>query len=204
CIDCDTSGLYCTACLMQSHTRSPLHRVKTWNGTYFEESSLASAGLTLKLGHDPALCDSRKAKNHSHLMTVMDTNGLHNVRLTWCRCYGFSQLGRELLRLQWVLATLVRPGTAFTFRVLKHFQMLSHVARTTPWDFCNAIQRITDNIQPDLLPDIYRSFNRIQHIWRVARAYKRGGVTSVSRYEMQLGMQCVSCSWPGKNIPDNW
>ncbi|KIJ24376.1 hypothetical protein M422DRAFT_194742 [Sphaerobolus stellatus SS14] len=85
-------------------------------------------------------------------MTVMDTNGLHNVKMSWCQCLGFQHLTDVLYRQQWIPATLIHPGTAFTFRVMKQFQMLSHVARTTPWDFCTTIQRLTDNIEPDLLP----------------------------------------------------
>ncbi|KIJ41631.1 hypothetical protein M422DRAFT_255248 [Sphaerobolus stellatus SS14] len=84
--------------------------------------------------------------------------------------------------------------------------MMLHVARTTPWDFCTALQRITDNVEPDILPDIYRSFNRIQRHWTVTRAYKRGGITRVNhnQTEHQLGLPCVSCPWPNKNIPHNW
>ncbi|KIJ39692.1 hypothetical protein M422DRAFT_174794, partial [Sphaerobolus stellatus SS14] len=200
--------LHCKACVVELHRHSPLHRIKTWNSSFFEDSSLANAGLVLQLGHTPDSCLSGGARTQNHLMTVMDINGLHNVRLTWCRCYGFRSLADELFRLKWIPATLVRPGTAFTFRVMQHFQMLSHVARTTAWDFCTAIQRITDNVQPELLPDIYRSFNQIQRHWRVTRAYKCGGLTKIrgnegSENTERLGLQCVSYPWPGKNIPDN-
>ncbi|KIJ30823.1 hypothetical protein M422DRAFT_105714, partial [Sphaerobolus stellatus SS14] len=207
CIDCDTDKLQCNACVVESHSCCPLHRIKQWNGTFFEDSSLPNAGLVLKLGHDPTLCLAGGTRIQYHLMTVMDVTGLHNVRLSWCRCYGFRNLAEEIFRLRWIPATLVHPGTAFTFRVMKQFQMLSHVARTTAWDFCTTLQRITDNVQPDLLPKIYRSFNQVQRHWRVMRAYKRGGLTKIRGEEAssaRLGLQCVSCPWPGKNIPDNW
>ncbi|KIJ47588.1 hypothetical protein M422DRAFT_145094, partial [Sphaerobolus stellatus SS14] len=193
--------LLCTECTIEQHTHSPLHRLKTWNGTYFEEASLANLGLVLNIDHEPTVC-----LVITHSLTVMDINGLHNVRLSRCWCLGYFNLATVLFHREWIPATLIRPGTAFTFRVMKQFQMMSHVARTTPWDFCTAIQQITDNIEPDILPDIYRSFNRIQRHWRVARAYKRGGITSISHnwMEHKLGLPCVSCPWPNKNIPDNW
>ncbi|KIJ30793.1 hypothetical protein M422DRAFT_186662 [Sphaerobolus stellatus SS14] len=206
CKDCDSGELQCTKCIIGGHSRRPLHRIQRWNGNYFEDTSLANAGLTIDLGHNPVTCVAGHGKIQSHLITVMDINGLHNVRLCWCQCLRFSHLAEELFRRQWIPATLIRPGTAFTFRVMKHFQRLSHIARTTPWDFCNVIQRLTDNIQPDQLPDIYRSFNRVQRLWRISRAYKRAGVTmchSIGTLPC-LGLQCVSCPWPGRNIPDNW
>ncbi|KIJ30886.1 hypothetical protein M422DRAFT_81295, partial [Sphaerobolus stellatus SS14] len=96
CLDCDSSNLHCSSCIVEIHRQCPLHRIKTWNGSYFADGSLANLGL--------------------------------------------------LFQLQWIPATLIRPGTAYTFRIMKHFQMLSHVARTTSWDFCTVLQRITDNV----------------------------------------------------------
>ncbi|KIJ38798.1 hypothetical protein M422DRAFT_176041 [Sphaerobolus stellatus SS14] len=152
CLDCDSHSLHCTPCIVDFHSCSLLHRLKTWNGTYFEDGSLANAGLVLNLGHNMSTCREGGGKVHTHLVTVIDVNGLHNVRMSWCRCYGFGSLASEMFRLQWLPATLIRPGTAFTFRVMKLFQMLSHVARTSAWEFCMALLRITDNVQPDLLP----------------------------------------------------
>ena len=56
CHDCFGDPVFCTKCIQQSHHLHPFHRVSRWNGTSFSPSSLASAGLTLNLGHAGQLC----------------------------------------------------------------------------------------------------------------------------------------------------
>ncbi|KIJ55898.1 hypothetical protein M422DRAFT_84453, partial [Sphaerobolus stellatus SS14] len=43
-------------------------------------------------------------------------------------------------------STILRPRTAFTFRVLKLFHLLNHVTRTSPWDFTETMHRLTDHV----------------------------------------------------------
>lgn len=152
CLDCDNTTLSCIACTLQQHQNQPLHRIHRWNGSYYEQDSLARLGLIISLGHIGNTCPSQNLLSGPQLVTVMDITGLHYVRIGWCRCFSGPSHSSQLFALGWIPATLSRPTTAFTFRVMKHFQMLSHVARMTPWDFCIAIQRLTDNIEPEELP----------------------------------------------------
>ncbi|KIJ41630.1 hypothetical protein M422DRAFT_78561, partial [Sphaerobolus stellatus SS14] len=56
CADCDSRELLCSACMVEQHRCSPLHRIKRWNGMYFEEESLANIGMVLDVGHAPSGC----------------------------------------------------------------------------------------------------------------------------------------------------
>ncbi|KIJ40817.1 hypothetical protein M422DRAFT_81020, partial [Sphaerobolus stellatus SS14] len=56
CIDCDYDELCCTTCLVEDHGLLPLYCIKTWNGSYFEEGSLANISVVLSLGHNSSLC----------------------------------------------------------------------------------------------------------------------------------------------------
>ncbi|KIJ27214.1 hypothetical protein M422DRAFT_122255, partial [Sphaerobolus stellatus SS14] len=56
CIDCDSLAMYCLTCIVESHQHLSLHQIKTWNGRYFEDGSLANAGLVLHLGHAFTSC----------------------------------------------------------------------------------------------------------------------------------------------------
>jgi len=70
----------------------------------------------------------------------------------WCRYAGHVEFADQLLGRRLVPATVIRLKTAFTFRLLKLFQMLNHVAKTTPWDFMGTITRLTDNLNPRAVP----------------------------------------------------
>ena len=152
CLDCDSPLLLCHSCAVKKHHDIPLHRIRRWNGTHYESDSLARLGLTFYLGHQGNPCPERHQNFVAQIIHVMDLNGLHNVQIEWCRCPNSASHASQLFQVAWMPATLSRPGTAFTFRVMKHFQMLSYVGRVTPWSFCTVIQRLTDNVQTELLP----------------------------------------------------
>jgi len=78
----------------------------------------------------------------------MDITGVHDISVVWCRCADAESHAEQLLACGFFPATVSKPRTAFTFWTLKFFQMLNHVARTTPWDFTGTIRRLSDNIDP--------------------------------------------------------
>ena len=148
CLDCDDgSCLTCRTCFVLRHAVLPLHRVRRWTGWHFEKESLANMGHIIHLNHDGHECPHEKSGSGEQNLTVMDTNGLHNVRIGWCRCASAPQHVNQLLSVEMVPATVVRPETAFTFRVLRLFHMLTSVARVTPWEFCGTMMRLTENVK---------------------------------------------------------
>ncbi|KIJ43647.1 hypothetical protein M422DRAFT_169455 [Sphaerobolus stellatus SS14] len=117
-----------------------------------------------------------------------------------------ADLGYQLFRRRMFPASMSRPRTAFTFRLLKLFHMLNHVARTTQWDFVGTLHRLTDNVNPKGTPNIYKTFKEVQRQWRVVRAWKCAGVMepSLPREEGSLVLGCVSCPLPGINLDEDW
>ncbi|KIJ38144.1 hypothetical protein M422DRAFT_177109 [Sphaerobolus stellatus SS14] len=112
----------------------------------------------------------------------------------------------QLFTRKWFPATILCPRTAFTFRVLKLFHLLNHMACTTPWDFAGTMHRITDHVCTTDVTDIYKTFKHVQRQWRVVCAWKRGGVRDAKapRQPGSLVIGCVSCPMPGINLNANW
>lgn len=58
CLDCLGEPETCSACCKGDHARLPFHRVKFWNGRFFERSDLNTLGIIIHLGHRGAACPS--------------------------------------------------------------------------------------------------------------------------------------------------
>ena len=56
CQDCFNSNLWCGTCCVSAHRNLPFHRIRMWNGRFFERSDLLTNRLTLDLHHYPDDC----------------------------------------------------------------------------------------------------------------------------------------------------
>ena len=56
CGDCIGGNYFCVACCLQSHKRSPFHRIFHWTGAHFLPISLYNLGFMLCLEHDGEPC----------------------------------------------------------------------------------------------------------------------------------------------------
>ncbi|KIJ30682.1 hypothetical protein M422DRAFT_186777, partial [Sphaerobolus stellatus SS14] len=206
CMDCDAPGYYCSKCILEVHRHRPFDRIMEWNGNCLVRRTLKELGHIVHFGHGPNACPHVNNEWGVQDITILDVTGVHVVRMGWCRCAGAVTQAEQLLQRKWFPATILRPRTAFTFRVLKLFHLLNQVARTNPWDFAGSMHRLTDSVCPTSVTDIYKPFKHVQRQWRVVRAWKRGGVldSRVTRKSGSLAMRCVSCPMPGINLDAGW
>lgn len=56
CSDCFGAHMFCKACCLEVHKRSPFHRPLYWTGQHYERISLYSLDFVLYLGHDGNPC----------------------------------------------------------------------------------------------------------------------------------------------------
>ncbi|KIJ25942.1 hypothetical protein M422DRAFT_192828 [Sphaerobolus stellatus SS14] len=206
CVDCDAPGYWCRECLIEDHQYLPFHRINAWDGNSLRHVNLKELGMTVSFGHELGLCPHMATEGGPQDITILDVTGIHSVRMAWCRCAAAPTQAEQLFERKWFPATLQRPRTAISFRVLKLFHLLNHVARTNPWDFAGTMHRLTDNVCPTSVTDIYKPFKHVQRQWRVVRAWKRGGVRdpALPRLNGSLAMWCVSCPIPGVNLDPGW
>jgi len=56
CDDCAAHKCLCSVCCRDNHTALPFHRVRHWNGRFYQRSSLWRVGVKIHLGHQGVPC----------------------------------------------------------------------------------------------------------------------------------------------------
>lgn len=151
CIDCLRGDVTCETCLTSSHMAEPLHRVEEWDDRgFFTRTTLYELGMMVHLGdHCGAPC-TMALERDSRTLTVVDTHGLQSIRIKYCECAHAESPFAQLLNLGLFPASVTRPSTVISFRVLKQYHTLIGCSQVSAQDFLRSIHRITDRTWPDL------------------------------------------------------
>lgn len=118
---------------------------------YYEASSLYEVGVKLRLGHNRLACQSSQLLSDEKLR-VVDTNGVHDVRITWCACPQAAEHPLQLLSMGLYPASVISPKTAFTFRVLSDFLLANKVSAITAQSYFQRLRRLTNPAFPHRVP----------------------------------------------------
>ncbi|KAF8430663.1 hypothetical protein L210DRAFT_3651593 [Boletus edulis BED1] len=167
--------MLCSACLLESHQRTPLHHVKQWNGHYFEKPSLKDLGLRIQLGHLHSDKCYRPIAAVKDDFVVVHINGVHSVGLDFCGCELAEQPSRQLLRVRWFPASSDKPRTAVTFAVLEQFHLLSFESKVSAYEFYCTLMCLSDNVGLGDTKDHYDQFLRVVREWHHLKMLKRSG-----------------------------
>ena len=158
--------------------------------------------------------DTVKAPQHLNAdgnpwLTVIDTTGIHQIQVRYCRCTESSLIPEylHLLKLGLYPASISQPRTVFTFRALDDYDVLNLETKASPQRYLAKLQRQTTSLFTDALPDRYRELLRLIRQWRNLKQHKNAG----SAYSPptlvtpgSLAQFCPACPQPGVNLPDNW
>ena len=150
------------------------------------------------------------------------------VCVRYCRCSGGGLLEsyRQLLRVSWYPASVLRPKTVFTFDLLDTYHKISLQGKLNLYDFYNAIMQKTDNYGSSK-PKVgclfsvtrltthprqkyrYHEMSRCVRQWRHLKDIKRGGaghtLDQISELsDGSLAIECPACPHPGRNLPAGW
>jgi len=161
CLECSYSSLYCSECIVKIHKVLPLHRLEvrsllsrdivmltlpqSWQNRFFNRTSLHSLGFTCHLGHHGNPCPIQSSP---YDLTVVDINGWHRVRVTFCTCdktTPWHDRYRQLLRMRWYPASFNRPRSAFSFDLLKTYHKLTLQGKLNLYNFYLTIMQKSDN-----------------------------------------------------------
>ncbi len=118
-----------------------------WTGSYFKKTSLGDLGLVIQLGHKLGQTCLIPAVVHSFV--VIDVDGIHTVRMSFCECtrnVGSERYWQLLQSCLWP-ATTIYPQTAATFRVLNLFQVLSFMSKVSTYEFYHTLAHLSDNTE---------------------------------------------------------
>lgn len=114
-----------------------------WNSLFFQKTTLRELGLRIQLGHSPGrACPSREAGHKDFV--VIDSNGIHEVAVDFCRCHGIPRR-RQLLRIGWWPSMPLEPQTCATMEVLRHFHLLNLQGKLPVYSFYRTLELQTSN-----------------------------------------------------------
>ncbi len=274
CSDCGLGGLLsCADCCIHFHSNLPFHRIKKWNGRYFEWSDLDKLGLVINLGHQGVMCPCYDAANVPHenveddssesdwfdsenladeeddgdegimgpqvgadeprgggqsrqrggCMIFADVSGVFRRKVQPCICPNALPLHLQLFGMELFSATIAKPSTAFTFRLLDQFHIEAMECKTSASNFFSKLRRLTNEAFPSSVPvcqtlhsgwpnqlidlhlqDRYRELMRVSRQWRNLQALKRSGFghdVDTSHQPGDLAIFCPTCPQPGINVP---
>ena len=129
-----------------------------WNENFFTRQTLFDLGLSYQLGHD--IDDPCPLPSSAVKLMLFNVSGVHTVRIAYCFCNkNGAQSGNrrvQLLRARWFPASWVRPGTAFTFRLLNFAHKLQTRSKVNLYDFYASLVSINNSV--GLSPPIVRFF----------------------------------------------
>ncbi|SJL12375.1 uncharacterized protein ARMOST_15801 [Armillaria ostoyae] len=207
CLSCVDTRCLCQTCMVAAHEGLPLHRIEEWCSSFFRKTTLAQLGLKYELGHEyrtpclfPAIVPD---------FVVVDTEGIHTVNMAFCNCTQGIPWHIQLLRQRLFPVTTIYPHSAFTFRVLHLFQLLSFMSKVSAYEFYHTLARLTDNSGMHAPPDRYQAFLRVLREWRHIRALKRFGHGHEPEgiqgtKQGKLALRCPACPQPSINLPPDW
>lgn len=229
CVDCFARPPACAECNAESHVHLPFHRLQQWTGRYFRRWSLARCSLdnrtfAMWLGHDGAPCPSLPKDTPGRAFTIIDTNGIHNFRIVYCRCPHAPSEPHQLISASLYPSTWDSPKTAFTFRVMKHYHLDSLQSRKPAYDYWAVLRRLTDNTRSKglsvrylvlsltwlMIGQVrYEELLRVSREWRCLMRLKRSGQalgisTCLPNESTSVAVVCPACPRPGFNMPEDW
>ncbi|KAK0488337.1 hypothetical protein EDD18DRAFT_1081484, partial [Armillaria luteobubalina] len=139
CLSCVDTQHLCQACIVAGHEGLPLHRIEVCQYRFLYIKSC----LQFELGHkrlSPCLFPVMVSD-----FVIIDIDGIHTVNMAFCNCTQGISPYIQLLRQRLFPATTIHPHTAFTFRILHFFQLLSFMSKVSMHEFYQTLVHLTDN-----------------------------------------------------------
>jgi len=122
---------------------------------FFNRTSLASLGMVMRLGHQGKRCPDRhylvEPDKEIQTIRVLHENGVHLVRVQYCRCGGLSTFSsgtgdnaphQQLWRAGLYPATYKQPRTVASLSVLEMFRLLTCEGKINSSAFFTFLRRV--------------------------------------------------------------
>lgn len=164
-------------------------------------------GLRVQLNHTSMSC-SNPVPCHAN-MSVLHTNGIHEVSLDFCGCDREEAHHIQLLRRRIYPSSQRIIQTCATFDLLELLHKFALTTKAATYDFYRGLEKRTDSTGTKTPKSKYRQLMRMTTQFRHLAMLKWGGcahepegIEGVKPGSMAI--ECSSCPHPGKNLPDDW
>ncbi|KAK1235929.1 hypothetical protein PQX77_000828 [Marasmius sp. AFHP31] len=211
CQDCQDYNISCKECWISQHRTNPWHWARVWNGSFFERSDISTLrqDFAVQLGHHGHPCPLLD-KSNVVKFTVVHSNGVHGTTLSFCNC-GSMERVQQLMRSRLFLSSAREPETAYTFTMLREYNIQALQGQLPAYDWILALRRLFDNAHTHLVQDPYTPFMLAVRVWRFIHDRLRYGefFSLIPRTLPHLPAgtfvtRCPSCPDPDMNMGVNW
>ncbi|KAK7013621.1 hypothetical protein VNI00_019465 [Paramarasmius palmivorus] len=209
CLDCDQAPLLCPECWTDMHRYQPLHWAHVWDTSrgYFKRQDISTFGYRIVIGHpghEPCTNGTDGPLN------IIDVNGIHATRVRYCRCEGPPDKWKLLLQNGFFPGSVKDPQTAFTTRVLRHYQIINLQSKMPIYQYMKVLRRLTDNVFTGNVPEVVKQFTLVMRLWSLMEAKRRAGhlhnMDSLfpCRNPNSLVVYCPCCPEREVNLDPEW
>jgi hypothetical protein len=149
CEDCLFYEASCAECFVNHHRSMPLHWALVWDSNlgfyrHHDISALRPEGLAIQLGHDSGVCPNA---SEPIKFIITHSNGVHGTMVSFCRCLKTDQNRvNQLMRAKLFPGSSNEPISAYSFAVLRQYDLHSLQAKVGVYDYSQALRRLTDNV----------------------------------------------------------
>ncbi|KAK7461749.1 hypothetical protein VKT23_008178 [Stygiomarasmius scandens] len=213
CCECIMSQPVCKKCFLVTHEEKLFfHWAYEWdmNQGYFVKKDLSVLGGVLDFCQRGEIGCSGDAGNQPVHLIVARPNGVHSMKARYCRCASALSRWHQLFKADMFPATLEFPVMAFDFECLRNFDITTKTSRKSAYDYCQAMQHITNNMFPGNISDVYDNFLIIARVWQTLMIHKWLGQGHgiddqlEHRPKGNLVPLCPICPEPGVNMEEGW
>ncbi|THU76108.1 hypothetical protein K435DRAFT_705621, partial [Dendrothele bispora CBS 962.96] len=120
-------------------------------------------GHAIQLGHNNGICPNALQPIK---FVITHSNGVHGTRLSFCGCFTGGNRTKQLMQAHLFPGSAAEPISAFSFSVLKEYDLHTLQAKFGAYGYCFSLRRLTDNVFTHLVNDPYQTFMRVARFWR--------------------------------------
>ncbi|KAF9070205.1 hypothetical protein BDP27DRAFT_1175383, partial [Rhodocollybia butyracea] len=153
-----------------------------------------------------------KEPTNPNIVTLVDTNGIHGTRISYCGC------NRDPNRLQQLMNTRLFPGsvkfptTIMRFRVMDDYTKHNLASKKSSYDYIHALCSLSDGFFTQEVADPHPQFIVATRIWRKLHIDKHTGqIHNLSESDAfphrtpgSIMHYCLACPEDGFNIEKGW
>ncbi|KAL0562723.1 hypothetical protein V5O48_019358, partial [Marasmius crinis-equi] len=152
CQDCQDFDICCTECWLERHRYNPWHWARVWNGSFFVRSDISvlrKEGFAVQIGHHGLPCPTLD-KPKPIKVTIVHSNGVHGTLLSFCNCTSATKV-QQFMKSRLFPGTALEPETAYTFSMLREYDIQSLQGKIPAYDWIHGLRRLTDNAHTHLV-----------------------------------------------------
>ncbi|KAJ7488488.1 hypothetical protein B0H11DRAFT_1912979 [Mycena galericulata] len=208
CHECTEYPPSCIPCFGRDHKYNYFHWAEIWNVNkgFYVRHEMSVIAPPLQIGHYADPCANVVSGAEPATLIITHTNGIHEIKAHFC---GHTTESRvyQLMRARLFPATFDTPRSAVTFAALKQFQIHHLESKSSAYDYCGSLMRLTDHaFAATNVKETYENFIRASRLWAMLTTKKRMGqmhrIDDVLPYRPKgnLVLYCPACPEPGFNM----